>query len=1100
MKTSSFALPLLLITAFTLAMNVCYAGNGNSNVHLTFTDIALTTQDTKPVSDSTDGSITPITNTAALMPKHGTVSIAPAKQWEDALAAGNGTMGAMLYGDPRNDTVLVNHCKLWLPAGSREQVPDVGEFLPEMRRIIGEKGYQTGQDFMLDRMRDKGWPGHLIWTDVFHPGFFLNIRQPQPGEIHDYARVENFATGEVWTQWSTSRGSFARRMFVSRPDNAIVITTTGPKGSVSLDLAMQPLGNDGIEGHITHATGWITAHNVYVHGKGGYDAAIRVIAKNGSQSSNGQSVSVKDADSVTLIMRILPYRTPLQGSQAWPNSPDNPDFAGEFHHAERTSVQVTGKEYDSRWMTELKDDLESMSSDYSTLLKPHAKAWGKLFDRVTIDLNAPAPERGLSSEALLDLAQKEQRLPAALLERMYDAGRYVFLCSAGPQTPPNLFGIWSGTWKPAWSGDYTTDTNLQLDTELAYSANLAECMDGYFNLWDSYLPDFRRNAHNLYGCSGILTGSRASNNGLALHYGGGWPGNLWTPGASWIAHWYYDHYEYTGDREFLRTRAIPYMKECALFWEDFLRGTEDASGHYTFRPSFSAENGWGDNASQDIEITHELLTNLIAGCETLGIEKDGVARWKTMLAKLPPLLINNEGQLKEWSNPTQGEKNDHRHLMHLYGAFESAQFSEEDDPKLFAAAIVALNNRIAASEEDATHGFMHTALAATGLGMGDVAFARVEKLAKLRSIYPSMVDAHYGGPRVLCDDGNGATPEIVNRMIIQSRPGRLSLLPALPAILPQGTLRGTRARGNILINEIAWNMPAGTISASITSNDRQSITLVFPSNITMDTLSVDGIPHAIIMTGIHKQRGVITLAAKKTVAIHASFHTMRDDAMLPFAPGARILFQGDSITDGGRWRSDDPNHILGQDYAYLIAARCGGHYPEKNWAFLNRGVSGNTVTDLATRWQTDTIELKSDILSVLIGVNDSMGAIGKGGTPAGSDDFEKTYDQILQQAVDANPKVKLVLCEPFILPNGHVLEHPDLWQSEVKLRREAVERLAAKYHAPAVHFQKVFDDAAKRAPIAYWIWDGIHPTYASHQLMADEWLRVVGEFYGREGK
>ena len=93
----------------------------------------------------------------------------------------------------------------------------------------------------------------------------------------------------------------------------------------------------------------------------------------------------------------------------------------------------------------------------------------------------------MSSEALLDLAQKEQRLPAALLERMYDAGRYVFLCSAGPATPPNLFGIWTGTWQPAWSGDYTTDTNLQLDVECAYSANLAECMVGFFHLWDSYL-------------------------------------------------------------------------------------------------------------------------------------------------------------------------------------------------------------------------------------------------------------------------------------------------------------------------------------------------------------------------------------------------------------------------------------------------------------------------------------------------------------------------------------------------------------------------------------------------------------------------------------
>ena len=808
------------------------------------------------------------------MPRHGTVSTQPARTWEDALAAGNGTMGAMLYGDPRSDTVLANHCKLWLPAGSREMVPDVGRFLPEMRRVIGEQGYQAGQDYMLARMREQGWPGHLIWTDAFHPGFFLDIHQPEPGEIRDYARIEDFAAGEVRIQWRTVTGSFTRRIFVSRSDNAIVVTTTGPKGGVSLDLEMQKLGNDGIDGHIVHGAGWITAHNVYARGKGGYDAAIRVIGKNGDQTSDGQSISVKGADSVTLIMRILPYRTPMQDSQAWPNSPDNPDFACGFQHAARTTVQVAGQEYDPRWMDDLKQDLQSLSPDYDGLLKSHTKAWGALFNRVSIDLNAPASERGLSSEALLDLAQNEQRLPAALLERMYDAGRYVFLCSAGPQTPPNLFGIWSGTWHPAWSGDYTTDTNLQLDIELAYSANLAECMSGYFHLWDSYLPDFRRNAHNLYGCRGILAGSRASNNGLALHYDRGWPGNLWTPGSSWIAHWYYDHYRYTGDREFLRARAIPYMKECALFWEDFLRGTEDTSGHYTFRPSYSAENGWGDNASQDIEITHELLTNLVVGCETLGIEQPGVLRWKAMLAKLPPLLIDGEGQLKEWSNPTQGEKNDHRHLMHLYDAFESERFSQEDDPELFAAAVVALNNRIAASEEDATHGFMHTALAAAGLGMGDVAFARVEKLAKLRSIYPSMIDAHFGGPRVLCDDGNGATPEIVNRMVVQSKIGRLSLLPALPGALSRGTLRGTRARGDILVDEVAWNLPAGTVSTMLTSGIPQSITLVFPPGAVVDHLTVNGKSHPITSVGVRKQGCVLALPAGRTVTIHANLRNV----------------------------------------------------------------------------------------------------------------------------------------------------------------------------------------------------------------------------------
>ena len=810
---------------------------------------------------------------ADLMPAHGTVSTVAAKQWSDALAAGNGIMGAMLYGDPTQDTLLVNHCKLWLPAGSREILPNGGDFLPEMRRIIGEKGYDAGQKFFLQKARESGWGGHLVWTDAFHPGFSLKINQPQATSVSDYARVENFSTGEVWAQWHTPDGDFSRRMFVSKTDNTIVCTTTGPKGKVSLKVAMEKLNSPLIDSTIAVVSDdWITCHNIYVKGKGGYEGAVRVVSTGGSRMVTNGAIAVADADSVTLLIRILPWRTPLPGSQAWPNDPTNPDFTGTEKPVRRDTVQIAGKAYNPAWGQALKADLQSLSPDYAALFKSHSAAWSRLFDRVSIDLGGDPADRALSSEALLDKAQKEQRLPVALLERLYDAGRYMFMCSAGPETPPCLFGIWTGTWTPDWSGDYTTDTNLQLDTELAYSANLAELMTGYFHFFGSVLPDLRRNAKSLYNSRGILIGSRASNNGLALHWDSGWPGNLWTPGTAWMARWYYDYYLYTGDRAFLRDTAIPWMKESALFYEDFLAGTEDpVTGKVTFRPSYSAENGWGDNASQDIEIVTQLLTNLIQGCERLGIEKDGVVRWKALLAKLPPLLINKEGQLKEWSNPSQGEQNNHRHLMHLYGAFDGEQFSEQADPKLFAAAKVALLNRVKASREDATHGYMHTGLAAASLGMGDLAFARIEEMAKHRSIYPNMIAAHYGGPRILCADGSGATPEIVNRMLVQSELGRLALLPALPAILSKGSVRGLRARGAITVNELVWDIPSGTCSATLTADSKQTIMLVPPAGQMLQSITVNGRSVAVPAQNAANRGISLLLAAAKAVRVEIKF-------------------------------------------------------------------------------------------------------------------------------------------------------------------------------------------------------------------------------------
>ena len=200
-----------------------------------------------------------------------------------------------------------------------------------------------------------------------------------------------------------------------------------------------------------------------------------------------------------------------------------------------------------------------------------------------------------------------------------------------------------------------------------------------------------------------------------------------------------------------------------------------------------------------------------------------------------------------------------------------------------------------------------------------------------------------------------------------------------------------------------------------------------------------------------------------------------------FTPGARILFQGDSITDGNRGRNADPNHILGHGYVFIIAARHGAAFPEAKLDFINRGVSGNTVLDLEKRWQKDTLDLKPDVLSILIGVNDN----GRG---VPFDQYEQVYDKLLSEAKAANPKLKLVLGEPFVKPAGKIDEG-------IRKRQEIVARLAQEHGAAIVHFQRVFDEAVKRAPADYWIWDSVHPTYRGHQLMADEWERVVREFW-----
>lgn len=220
-----------------------------------------------------------------------------------------------------------------------------------------------------------------------------------------------------------------------------------------------------------------------------------------------------------------------------------------------------------------------------------------------------------------------------------------------------------------------------------------------------------------------------------------------------------------------------------------------------------------------------------------------------------------------------------------------------------------------------------------------------------------------------------------------------------------------------------------------------------------------------------------------------------DGVLVVLPPDAVILFQGDSITDGNRGRNQDPNHILGHGYQFIIAADVGAHQPERHFRFLNRGVSGSTIDDLARRWQDDVITTKPDLLSILIGINDFTHVVDGRATGTAAD-YERAYDALLTETRRVLPGIRFVLGEPFILPAGK--READYQQLLAGLQpyQAAVGRLAARHQAPVVHYQHLFATACARAPAAYWVWDGVHPTYAGHGLMASEWMRTVDAYYG----
>lgn len=212
---------------------------------------------------------------------------------------------------------------------------------------------------------------------------------------------------------------------------------------------------------------------------------------------------------------------------------------------------------------------------------------------------------------------------------------------------------------------------------------------------------------------------------------------------------------------------------------------------------------------------------------------------------------------------------------------------------------------------------------------------------------------------------------------------------------------------------------------------------------------------------------------------------------VPEKKNLRFLFQGDSITDGNRGRTDDPNHILGHGYCFAVSSRIGADFPQYGLQFINRGISGNTVSDLEKRWQTDTLDLKPDVLSLLVGINDVNDLVEGKKDALDANAFQAKYRKLLTSCREQNPEFIIVLGLPFFFATGWRKEQFEKWHPLTLERTEIVKRIAVDFDAVLVDYPKVFEDAQKRAPMDYWIWDGVHPTAFGHELMAREWIRQV---------
>jgi len=407
--------------------------------------------------------------------------------------------------------------------------------------------------------------------------------------------------------------------------------------------------------------------------------------------------------------------------------------------------------------------------------------------------------------------------------------------------------------------------------------HLPEMMTTYTAFLERHLDDWRQNARKMYGCRGVVADlCQGWRHGVVLM--DTYP---WTGWAGWLAGYLYDYYLVSQDRDFLAKHVVPLLKEVADFYEDFLKGYPEKNGRAVFYPSISPENepvmtpagqttNVVPNATGEIAICREALGNLIEACRDLGIEAGNISRWEALRAKLPDYAVNGDGALAEWVYPGLGDEYHHRHSSHLYGIYPSLEITPDRAPKLHAAARVAIEKRLEAGLGGKTaHGLMHVSLIAARLKNAGLIERLMAEFSRQRFLNTSFITCHNPGPRIYNLDATFSWPAVLMEMLLYSEPGLVEALPALPQdMFDRGTLRGVRARGGIVVEELHWNLLFGRIFITLRSEHAQEITFRFGLNVR--SVEADDPADRKLVAARGKESWRISLPAGKAVRLRCA--------------------------------------------------------------------------------------------------------------------------------------------------------------------------------------------------------------------------------------